>query len=103
DHARVVGSAILSAEQMIGARLGRLEPQVRVPARQDVSLDPEGRDVKVVDDVLGGHHELHGSAGGNVQGVDLSLPAGVLKMPHPLLAGDVNLKAVVRGAGDVEI
>ena len=68
-------------------------------------LDAERGDGKVVDHVLAGHQQLHRAADRHVQGVDLPLPAGVLGLPHPLLADDGDAQRV-RGRlelADVEV
>ena len=62
DHAGVPRAAVLRAEQVIPAGLGRLEPQMRVAARDDVGLHPKRRNEDVVDDVFRRHDELHGAA-----------------------------------------
>src|ERR1700683_364193 len=66
EHFRMVGSAILRAEQMIGAYFRSLKPQGRVTAWDDVLFHPERRDIEIVDDVFGGHGQLHWHAEGNV-------------------------------------
>ena len=90
DHAGVVGAAVLRAEQVIGARPRRLEPDGGVAAGQDVHVDAEVRHEKAVDHVLGGQQQLERPADRDVQFVDLALPFGVLDLPHPLLADDVD-------------
>ena len=66
-------------------------------------MDAEIRHEKAVDHVLGGQHQLDGPADRDVQLVDLALPFGMLKLPHPLLADDVNDRGVVRGAIGAEV
>jgi hypothetical protein len=67
----------------------RLEPQLRVAARDDVGLHAEAWHEDIVNDVLGGHDQFDGTADRHVQLVDLALAAQVLKLPHPLLADTV--------------
>ena len=47
-----------------------------------------------MDDVLGGHDELHVLAGGDVELVDFALTFHVLDLPHPLLGNDINFRGV---------
>ena len=47
--------------------------------------------------------QLERPADGHVQLVDLALALGVLELPHPLLADDVDHRGVVRGAVGVEV
>ena len=103
DHAGVVRAAVLRAEKMILARLARLEPDARIAARQNVHMDPEGRDKEAVNDVLGSHHKLKGLADRYVQFVDLALTLGVLDLPHPLLSDDINFGSVLGRSAFLEI
>ncbi len=89
-HFGVVGAAEPGTEQMIGAWLVHAEPQCLVAVRQYIVLDAKRRDGEVVNYVLGRHHELHGSAHGQVDGIDLALAAVVLGLPHPLFGDDVD-------------
>src|SRR5215472_5365510 len=86
-------SAILSAKQVILARLSRVEPKGGVAARQDVLLNSESRHVKAMNHVLRGHDQLDVLAGGNMELVDLALTLHVLDLPHPLLCHDVNFSS----------
>ena len=47
-------AAVLGAEQVVAARLGRVEPERRVAAGDDVGLQAERGDEERVNDVLGG-------------------------------------------------
>ena len=91
DHRRMVGAAILRAEQAVGSGLGGAEPERLISARQNVVLDPEGRDRKIVDHILGCHQQLNCAIDRNMQLVDLVLTARMLDFPHPLLADDIDL------------
>ena len=52
DHARVVGAAILRAEDVIGPGSRGLEPELHVAAGDRVDLGAEGREVQAVQDIL---------------------------------------------------
>ena len=99
----MVHPAILSAEEVIRAGLCRFEPLTRVSTWYDVGLDAKGGHKKVVDGVFRGHNELDLSAYGNVKFVDLTLPGGVLDLPHPLLTDYINLIRVLRRSRLFEI
>ncbi len=102
DHPGMLGAAVLRTEEMVRARLRRLEPERIVAAGNDVSLHPEGRDVKAVDHVLGSHDQLHGAADRHVQLVDLALPPHVLDLPHPLFADNEDLHRARRHPIQIE-
>src|SRR5437660_751440 len=87
----MVHPAILSAEEVIGAGLCRFEPLTRVSTGHDVCLDAKGGHKKVVDCIFRGHNELDLASDGNVKFVNLTLPCGVLNLPHPLLTHHINL------------
>ncbi len=82
--------------------LRRLEPGRREPAGHDVALETERGHEEAVDDVLGGHREADRLAHGHVQLVHLAVAVGVLDLPHPLLAGDVDLDRVGGRPRDAE-
>ena len=44
--------------------------------------------------VLRDHGQLHLAVDGDVQGIDLMLTPGMLGLPHPLLAHDVNVHGI---------
>ena len=66
DHLGVIGAAVLRAEQVIRARLGRLEPDRGVAARDYVHLRAECGNIKGVQHVLRNQRHAHGFADGNV-------------------------------------
>src|SRR5579862_72089 len=86
----MVGAAILSAKEVIGADLSRLEPNRRVATGQDVLLDTEDRNEEVVNDVLGSHGELDRHSNRHMKLVNFARPLGMLQVPHPLLADHEN-------------
>ena len=96
NHARVLGAAVLGAEQMIGAGLGSAKPGHGVTAGYHVLLDSKVRDKEAVDDVLRGHDQLDVAADGHMQRVDFALAFGVLEFPHPLLGYDVDFGGIAR-------
>src|ERR1700723_3733982 len=71
-HDGVVCAAILRTEKFIASRFGGTEPHGVVVAGHDVHLHAECRNVKVVDDVFPGEHELDVAADGNMPVVDLA-------------------------------
>ena len=75
DHARVIGAAVLGAEQMIVAGMRRGEPQDRIAAGKNILLETKGWNVEAVDRVLRSHHELHRNTDGNMQLVDFATTA----------------------------
>src|SRR3954471_569136 len=91
-------TAVLRAEQVIAPRLGRLKPDVRVAAGQDVCLHAEGWHEHIVNDVLGSHDQFDDAAQGYVNLVDLTLSVQVLKLPHPLFADHINVQSLIRWA-----
>src|SRR5208283_2390607 len=94
DHARVLGTAIFCAEQVIHPRLGRAEPFHRVAPGQHILLDAERRNIEAVDHILRSHDELDVASHRDMQFVDLALTFGVLHLPHPLLRHNVNFSRV---------
>src|SRR6266487_412849 len=83
--------AILSAEEVICAGLRRFKPLSRIPTGHHVGLDAKSGHKKVVDCIFCGHNELDLASDGNVKLVNLTLPGGVLDLPHPLLTHYINL------------
>src|SRR6185437_16086979 len=59
--------------------------------------------VKAVDHILRGHDQPDHLADRDMQLVDLALAAGVLDLPHPLLADDVDFLAGCRRLVEPEI
>ncbi len=102
DHPGVLRAAVLGAEEVVLAGLGRREPQRVVAAGNDVRLHAERGDEVAVDDVLGAHDQLHRPPDRHVQLVDLALPVHVLHLPHPLLADDVDLHRARRRTVEIE-
>src|SRR5260370_13011120 len=82
--------AVLSAEEVVAARLGGLEPLRGVTAGNYVHLHAKGGDEKIVNHVFRGHGKPDGDIYGDVQLVDFALPFRMLQVPHPLLADDKN-------------
>src|ERR1700750_2033320 len=58
DHAGVLGTAILGAEQVVAARLSRTEPGDRVASRHHVLLHAELRNEEAVDHILRSQDQL---------------------------------------------
>ena len=96
DHLRVIGSTILSTEQVIFARAGRLEPFRHKTSGHDILLDAKRWNEKIMDHILRRQDQLHRPADRDVQLIDFAHPAFVIDLPHPLLADDVNLQRVFR-------
>ena len=92
----------LAAKNVEAAEPRRLEPLLRVAARHHVLLGAEGRHVEIVDHVLGGHQETHRATHRHVEFVQLALALGVLDVPHPLLADDVDLQRIGVGRWDFQ-
>src|SRR4051794_4033436 len=95
-HQRMVGAAILGAEEVMPSHLGGPEPERRVTSRQHVLLDPERRHEEAVDDVLRGHPELDSLTYRHMQLIDLGSPFRMLQVPHPLLADHGDFKSITR-------
>src|SRR5574341_2675929 len=92
----MLGATIFRAEKMITSRLGRFEPHGRVAARHHVLFHAKRRNVKTMNDVFSGHHQLDRATGREVQLVDLPLARGMLNVPHPLFADDINFQRICR-------
>src|ERR1035441_9694664 len=103
DHLRVVSAAVLGAKEVIGAGRGGFKPDSRVSARNGFTLDAECGDREAVKHVLRDEGQLDWLAGGHMQGVDFVLTAGMLGLPHPLLANDVDVHGVGRRSVDAEV
>ena len=103
EHLRMVGTTVLGAERLIAASLGSVEPQLRVAPGQQVLLDAQGREIQAVDGVLGDHVQPHGAPHRHVQRIDLTLPAGVLELPHPLLGDYLDLHRIDRWRADLVV
>src|ERR1700733_14828615 len=99
----MVCPAILSAEQMVFARLGGAKPGAAVPARNDVRLNAKGRDKEAVDNIFRRHGELDVAPNRNVQLVDFALAVLVLELPHPLFANDEYFHRIPRSLGKIEV
>ena len=99
----MVGAAVLGAEEVVLAHLGRREPGGGVAAGNRVLLGAERGHKETVDGVFRRHGEPHRPSHGNVQLVDFPLPPQVLEFPHPLLADDVDIQGVVRRPAFVEV
>src|SRR5262245_5899068 len=99
----MAGSTILGAEQVIATRLGGFEPDRAVLARHDIHLHAKRRDKKTVNHIFGGHRKLDPATDWNVQLIDLALAVQVLKLPHPLLADDIDVERLAWRVIDGEI
>src|SRR6185312_9401583 len=91
------------AEDVIGAWRRRLKPYGRVAAWDHLALDAEVRHREAVEHVLGDHGQLDGHAGRYMQRIDFMLSAGMLRLPHPLLADDVDVHGIGRRVVDAEV
>src|SRR5579862_1461710 len=92
----MLGAAILRTEKMIGSRNSGFEPSKDVTVRQDVLLHAECRHKEAVNYILRNQRDLHIATDGNMQSIDLSLTAGMLELPHPLLANAINFQRIHR-------
>src|ERR1043165_690387 len=92
----MIHAAILGAEEVVTARLGRLEPLSGVPAGHDVHLDSKGGDEDVVDHVLSRHDQFNLTTYGHVQLINFALAGRMLELPHPLFADYIDLQSVLR-------
>lgn len=102
QHVRVRLTAVLGAEDLVLARLGRGEPERGVAAGEHVLLHAKIGDVEGVDDVLRLHDELHRAVDRHAELVE-DVAALVLELPRPLAAADLDLLGVRGGdaGGDV--
>src|SRR5215475_4963753 len=96
-------SAILGAEEVIGARLRRSKPYRRVSSGDHLALYAKSRDREAVEHILRNHRKLHWPSCRDVQRVDLVLAAWMLRFPHPLFADDVNVHRVCGRIVDAEV
>src|SRR5438067_6116534 len=92
DHPVMLGSAVFRAEEMISARLRRLEPRGGVASGNSFHLSAERRNIEAMQHILRDQRHAHRTSHRHVQLIDLALPAGMLKLPHPLLADSVHIK-----------
>ena len=88
---------------MVTAGLGRPEPHSVVVTGDYVHFHAESRDIEIVNDVFAGENQADVAADGDVKLVDLALAVGLLGLPHPLLADDVNVQGVLRRAAVIHI
>ena len=89
-------AAILRAEDVIRSGRRRLEPHRRVAPRNHLALDAEVGNREAVEHVLRDHRQLDRTPGRNVQRIDLVLSARMLRLPHPLLADDIDVHRIRR-------
>ena len=66
NHRGVIGTAILSAEEVVGSGCGGLEPDRSIAARNGFALHAKCGDRKAVKHVLRNQSQLNGAAGGHV-------------------------------------
>src|SRR6266404_1029165 len=99
----MICAAILLAEEVVAPGLGGTEPHRIVMAGNDVHLDAESGDRKVVNDVFAGQDELDVAANGNVQLVNLAQASGLLNLPHPLLPDYVDIERIHGSATIVHV
>src|ERR1700685_940652 len=88
---------------MIPPWLRRAEPHRVVVARYDVPLHAEIGNRKIVDDVFAGEDQLDVAAHRNVELVDLAQASRLLRLPHPLLANDIDIKRIERWTPKVDV
>ncbi len=99
DHTGMLGSAIFGAEEVIASRLSGGEPHGVIAAGNHVVLHAERRDKETVNDVLRCQRQPYRLAHRDVQLVNFALALGILNLPHPLLADNVNVHCARRRAG----
>src|SRR5262245_44832962 len=99
----MLSAAILSTEEMIGPYLVRFEPSGCIPSRHHISFDAKCRHVKAVDDIFRSHGQLDSPVQGKMKFINFALTSGMLQLPHPLFADDINLHGIVRRARDREV
>ena len=95
-HDGMVGAAELGTGKVEDAGLVGVEPKIGVAVGQDVLLEPQRRQIEIVDDILRRHRQPHVGAGRHVQLVDFACAAWVLDAPHPLFGNDVDFEGFVR-------
>ena len=103
DHHRVVRPAVLRAEDMIRSRSRRVEPDRRIASRNYLTLHAEVGDGEAVKHILRDHRQLHRPANRHMQRIDLMLSTRMLRLPHPLLADDIDVHRVGRRIVDPEV
>src|SRR3989442_15697086 len=91
----MIHAAVFGAEKVITSRFGRFEPFGRVFTRHHVSLDARGGHGHVVNHILGGHDQFDLLTNWNMQLIDFALTSRMLKLPHPLLADNINFQSVL--------
>ncbi len=92
----MIHAAVLGAEEMVTPGLRRFEPFGGVAAGHDVGFNPKCRNKDVMNYILRSHDQFDLAADGYVQFVDLTLTGGMLKLPHPLFADNVDFNRVLR-------
>ena len=81
---------------MEDAGLVGVEPQISVAVRQDVLLEPQRRQIKIVDDVLAtSSPAAHWRVDRHMQLVDFARAARLLDAPHPLFGDDMDFERVL--------
>src|SRR6267378_6932171 len=99
----MICAAILLAEEVVAPGLGGTEPHRIVVAGNDVHLDAESGDGKVVNDVFAGQDELDVAADGDMEFIDFAQASGLLNLPHPLLSDHVDIERIHGSAAIVHI
>src|ERR1035441_3126234 len=85
NHLRVIRSAVLRAEQVIGARRCSLKPYSGIAAGNRLPLHAEGGNGETVKNILRNQGYLNRLAHRYMQRVDLMLASRMFYLPHPLL------------------
>src|SRR5437899_768334 len=91
----MIHAAVFGAEKVITSRFGPFEPFGGVFAGHDVSLDAKGGHEHVVNHILAGHDQFDLLTNWNMQLIDFALTSRMLKLPHPLLADNINFQRIL--------
>src|SRR5262249_10931590 len=76
------------------AEFGGLKPFGRVVAGDHIPFYAEGGKEETVNDILGGEIQFDSPAEWDVEFIDFAVAFGVLSLPHPLFADDINFEGV---------
>ena len=102
-HARVPGAAELGAQDVVPAQARRREPDRGVAPGHGVLLQAEGGNEPAVDHVARREHQPHRTSERDVERARRGRAVGVRELPHPLLAGYVDLHRARRRQARVDV
>src|SRR5262245_13097191 len=96
-------AAIHDTEEMIGPYLVRVEPSRSIRSRHHISCEAKWRKVRALAALCRRHGQRDSPVQGKMKFINFALTSGMLQLPHPLFADDINLHGIVRRARDREV